>query len=483
MFHEHPIKIIKYALKNIWLLIFPLLRGIRSMKLDIDAFYSWAKGTWFDILIIVLIIGFGYLRWLFTWFSFGENDIDLLTGIVVKKQTCIPYNNISAITAEQSFYLRPFKASRLKVDTCAGMFNTSDMSLLIRREDFKKLHKKIPEVHSDSKKTFVFKPKLSTIIFFSFVFSSSLSGAVYLAAIFFQSGRIAADLFENGFKDALNEITSEVSAKLAIKIPPVAIGISIVIIALWLFSFVSNVLRYTGFSMNSNERTLKVKMGYITRRHYHIVPDKVNYIDLRQNLLMKIFRVSSVNVSCSGYGHQRGELPVLLPILSRKQVEKALDIFSFGSFIKERDIKALKSATITYLWIPLVSGIAVPILTIFSRHIFSSFTQIVTFLGIMFEIPIIWLLVIKVAALFTSGASIENGVCCIRFCKGYAFHTVIAEREKLVKVHMWQTIFQKPLKRVNIAFYFNSETVKRNVLYGVNIDDARKFLKKMGISE
>lgn len=122
MYHEHPLKIIKNAAKNIWLLVFPLLRGIRTFTLDFNAFYTWIKGAWFDILVILFILGFGYFRWLFTWFRFEKNNVCIISGIFVNKEIIIPYKNISAVTAEHSFFLRPFKAAKVSVDTCAGTF-------------------------------------------------------------------------------------------------------------------------------------------------------------------------------------------------------------------------------------------------------------------------------------------------------------------------------------------------------------------------
>ena len=56
MYREHPVNIIKYAGKNIWLLIFPLLRGIHSIRLDVRAFYYWLQGAWFDLLVVLVIL-------------------------------------------------------------------------------------------------------------------------------------------------------------------------------------------------------------------------------------------------------------------------------------------------------------------------------------------------------------------------------------------------------------------------------------------
>lgn len=51
MYHEHPIRILKYSIKNLWLLIFPLIRGIHAITFDVGKLYHWIKGAWFDIAI------------------------------------------------------------------------------------------------------------------------------------------------------------------------------------------------------------------------------------------------------------------------------------------------------------------------------------------------------------------------------------------------------------------------------------------------
>lgn len=147
----------------------------------------------------------------------------------------------------------------------------------------------------------MFKPKWFTIVFFSFVFSNSLSGIVYLSTFLFQSGRIIKDLLETELVEFI-KLANGVSAKLALKIPPAAIILGFLVIITWLFSFAANILRYAGFIMKKDKNILKIKMGTLTKRIYHIVPDKINYVDLRQSLIMKLFKTSTVNISCSGYG-------------------------------------------------------------------------------------------------------------------------------------------------------------------------------------
>ena len=46
MYHEHPLRILKYSVKNIWLLVFPFIRGIMTYHFSKDFLYTWIKGAW-----------------------------------------------------------------------------------------------------------------------------------------------------------------------------------------------------------------------------------------------------------------------------------------------------------------------------------------------------------------------------------------------------------------------------------------------------
>ncbi|MGN1480786.1 PH domain-containing protein, partial [Porcipelethomonas sp.] len=299
--------------------------------------------------------------------------------------------------------------------------------------------------------------------------------------LLFQSGRIAKDLIENEL-DEFFRLANSLSARLALKIPPAAIILGFIAIATWLLSFIANMLRYSGFVMKKDRNQLKIKMGAVTRRMYHIIPDKINYVDMRQSLIMKIFHTSSVNISCSGYGNQKNELPVLLPILTWQQANRALDLLDFKKYITKRKVKADKKAVMAYAGIPLTFIILIAAASFLTSRFLPSIYDIVLFVAIMAEIPFVWLLVVKIAALFTSGITIENDFCCIRYSRFYAFHTILADKEKLVKVQIIQNPVDKKLGRCRMDFYFNAETPKSNKIKGIRIQDAKKIIEKFEFS-
>ena len=75
VYREHPIKILRYSAKNLWLLIFPLLRSLRFYPFSLQKLIDWGAGAWFDLLVALLILGIGTLRWHACTYYFDEVSI------------------------------------------------------------------------------------------------------------------------------------------------------------------------------------------------------------------------------------------------------------------------------------------------------------------------------------------------------------------------------------------------------------------------
>ena len=152
-YHEHPIKILRYSAKNLWLLIFPLLRSLRFYPFSLQNFVEWGAGAWFDLLVALLILGFGALRWYCCSYRFDAVSIRAYSGVFVRQETVIPCARITATVEEHPFYLRPFHAVRLQVDTAAGAIPEADMRLMLRVRDLHQLRKNVPLLQNDSQDT------------------------------------------------------------------------------------------------------------------------------------------------------------------------------------------------------------------------------------------------------------------------------------------------------------------------------------------
>ena len=139
VYREHPIKILRYSAKNLWLLIFPLLRSLRFYPFSLQKLIDWGAGAWFDLLVALLILGIGTLRWHACTYYFDEVSIRSQSGILLRRGTEIPLERIASTVEEHPFYLRPLRAACLQISTAAGAVPEADMHLTLYLRDLHRL--------------------------------------------------------------------------------------------------------------------------------------------------------------------------------------------------------------------------------------------------------------------------------------------------------------------------------------------------------
>lgn len=482
MYREHWINVIRYCRKYVWLLIFPLIRGIKSirtLKISVAALNAWVKGSSFDILVMLLIICYGFLKWYYSKYDFDESGISHEYGIIMKKKTYIPTSSIVSVIAEKTFYLIPFKAVKFYVDTSSGNISESDIHLLIKLSDYEKMKETMPIFKRTKNAPPEKKPSVISILLFSMFFSSSLSGTVYVIAFLIQGGKNvikAADEFR--LQERFTEISTNVSSKLQV-VPPIIITIVSVIAFLWFVSFVANCFRYANFRIVKRNKNIKINYGLISKRDYFIDSSKINYTDLRQNLIMKVkaFDIMSITASCPGYGNKSTQIPVFIPVLSRKTVRETLNLLMPDKIILSNKYRSRLRSFWQFVWQPVIAGVALLVLCLVAAYFFEILRSFILFLLLMIEIPIIWLFFIRVADIFSNGIGIKNNQIVLRYCKGFDFHTVLADCNKIVRVKIVQSYFQKRKGICHMFFYFESRNSKKHKILAIPIESAREVEK------
>ncbi len=478
MYHEHPLRILRYSAKNIWLLIFPLLRGVRTIRLDADRFYQWVRGAWFDIAVIGIIIVFGYIRWHFSGIELTDSGIVRWEGITAKIKTTIPYESVSSVTIERPVYLMPLRAVKFSCDTSAGMYRSADMQVMVNRKFCEDFLSRVPDVNQKNKLQDVPETTPLSVLLFSLFFSSGLSGTVYIATFFMKGGDIARDII-NISLDRITQTTEKLTDKLLIHIPSVAIFVGVFFIVAWLLSFVVNFLRYAGFEVDVDENCLKIFCGLVNRREYRITPAHINYTDLRQNLIMKFAGAVAVNVSCAGYGSAKNHLPVLLPVKKEENLGNALEKIGVFSGVRN-DFRPKSNGWWQYIWQPVIASLLVfPVHMLIKRFI-PEFSELSFFFAVMLEIPLVWLTAVKLTAFFTSGISVYDDKIMVRCSRMTGFHTVVAERRKLVKFEIQQPIFQKISGKCSVVMWFGGEERSHFKVKALRVEDVKKISRMLG---
>jgi len=272
-------------MKNIWLLVFPLLRGAimfpfnlrgqqrKHLAIDYEQLRIWVEGAWFDIVVLALILLFGVAQWLFSRYEFSENAIVHKHGFFTRSETVIRYSKLASVTGEKPFYLRPFRAVKLFL-TCHGSSLSSDLSLLVSRGRYAKFLAAVPDIQNEERTAYSHKPSLLIVLLFSVVFSSSFSGIVYIALFLYQGGQIAQDIMRTTAAQLTETAMSFVEKIIAV--PQMAITLGIFLVVSWIISFLFNMLRYINFNMASTRSIIEVNTGLFTLKKFYIHKDKIN---------------------------------------------------------------------------------------------------------------------------------------------------------------------------------------------------------------
>ncbi len=473
MYHEHPLRILRYSAKNIWLLIFPLLRGIRTIRLDTDRLYAWFRGSWFDIAVIGIIIMFGYIRWHFSGIELADSEIVRWEGITAKIRTVIPYSSVSSVTVEKPFYLIPVRAIKIKCDTSAGRYRSADMQLMVTGRFCGEFLKRVPDVNEKNKIDDIPETNPFSVLLFSVFFSSGFSGSVYIATFFLKGGDIAHDII-NVSLDRLTETTTRLADRLLMHIPSAAVLVGVFFIAAWLISFLVNFFRYMGFTVDGDEYCLKISCGLFNRREYRITAAHINYTDLRQNLIMKFIGAVAVNISCAGYGSAKNHLPVLFPVKKEKSIGNTLEKIGIFSGVKN-DFRPKSDGWWQYIWQPVIISALIFPAHMLVKKLVPEISELTFFFAVMFEIPLLWYITAKLTAFFTSGISIYDDKIMVRCSKLAGFHTVVAERNRLVKIELQQSVFQKVSNRCSICLWFGGEERSHFKVKAMRVSDVKKI--------
>lgn len=476
MKHQHKISMIKHMTGNFWLLAIPLVRGLFSVKFD---FYHWIKGAYLDIIVILLIVGIAYLRWYFTRYELRENGILVKTGVIFKSEFTFPYAAISCAVCSKPIFFRLLKAVKMSLDSDSHPMskkkNKADVTLFVSETDYLQLYNKIPDASTSMKVSYYASKK--DLIIFSFLFSSVLSGIIFIGTFFIQGSKLVGERLEKEIFSAVNSVTDAVKI-FAEEATGFSVALTMIIAVGWLLSFAANLFRHIRFAIYRRGEKIIVENGYFSRWKYYVNYSRINYADLRQNLLMKIAKIMSVHVSCTGYGKGRNEIPVFVPVTTRQRVMSTLEMMLPDFTQSNISIKPKRTYIVAYIWLPLVLTVGIPVVMTVLIGIFPEWSGAIKFLGAMLEIPSVYLLAVKIAAKMSTGIGVGRDTLTVKYCRAYKFHTIIVPKGRVAYVKIHRTPFQRVGDCCDVIIYIRGERVSKHRLRGILVVEAEKFAEK-----
>ncbi len=472
---QHPIKILSYATRNFWLLSIPLIRGLIYLRFDFEA---WVAGAWFDILIVFCMLLLAFIRWGTKFYRYTNEAFYVRTGVASKIEKEVLYRSFSSVEVERKFWLRPFKAAILRIDTNSGSSKKSDLALTLQLKDLNVFIEVYSYTQHSHKLKLCYYPKKTHLVFFSLIFSNTLSGVILLSTLIFQGGKIIGNELEQRFVDTFNSYTR----KLTQNISPTALAVSLVILGGWLISFCINLLRHWNFCCERKGSKIVVRSGFLTKRTSYLSSKRINYADLRQSLMSIIFRVSSVHVHCTGYGKVKHAIAVLVPFTDRQEVFTTLKMLLPDYPTIKTTVKPTTFQFRRFIFFPVVFILVIAIVGLTMLNFFPTWDNMIFFVCIIAIIPFIWLLIVKFVSTYTTGIGYAEGFIALKYCHFFEFHTVIVPVDKITMVEIRQSLAQKPTDNCTLVIYTNAEKTKSHIVRFLTYSDTIGFLQQNSIN-
>ena len=473
---QHPIKLFSYTTRNFWLLLIPLARSVYALRFDLSRFSLWLKGAWLDIIVLFAIFAFAVIRYLSVFYKYDDEKLIIKKGIIADAFDTLFYCEIATLTVYQNLFFKIIGAAKVSVTTNAGTFSNTDITLITGAKQANRLFETV-RLRSKADLTYSVSPRRLHLFFFSLIFSSTLSGVIIFSTLIIQVGKIIG----NNLEKILFVFFNEVAMSLAVGIPPVAIGIAVVVGGGWLISFVANLLRYWRFIVSRRNNSIVIRSGILTRCSHFLNTGKINYIDLRQNFFTKIFRISSLHTHCAGYGGKGRELAVILPITTRHEINDTSHML-FPSYPQPKITQKPPLRNIMgYILAPLVASLVIPAAVFPLLYFFPSWRTAVIYSALIFEVPIVWEIIVQFMAFFTTGIGYENGFLTLKYCGLYSFHNIVMPVEKITKVTVYQSVFQYFSGNCHIKVYSQSDKTKSHYIKNMPLSETLEFFDKIGI--
>ncbi|MGN0601134.1 MAG: PH domain-containing protein [Oscillospiraceae bacterium] len=477
---QHPIKIINYTSKNLWLLLIPLAKYLIATRFD---FQSWIKTNWLDILAIMGIFVFALLRWAFVYFEPEEDGLVAHSGLFGMFTTKVYYNEITTFSCCQSYIQRAVNACTMYIETNAKAVSDTDVKLVLSEKNVNEIFEAVTAQCKNKPKMTV-KPKNKYLLAFSVLFSSTLTGVIIFASFMFEIYQLVGKELERELIQRVNGEITRVNTELfrfTSHIPKIIQIIVFVTLGGWFVSFVANLMRHWSFKATRCGSQIIVESGIITKRKHVINRSKINFLDYEKSLLMKLFKICSVTVFCTGYGVRHREISALIPITTSKEVRKSLKILVPDVPHSEIEIKTGVRDIPRFLYLPVALSFIPPAAGYVVKFFVDKWHYEINIITMIAVIPFAWKIIVSIAAAFNTSLGFKNGYCTLRYCRLYRFHKIIMPKKNISKAVVYQTWFQKISGRCNLRIYTNSQNTRVHMLRNLPLDETRELCLREGI--
>lgn len=239
-------------------------------------------------------------------YSLTDDTLAIRSGVLSKRNVKIPVSRIQNIDVRQGFIQRLLGVAEVSVET-AG--DTRDASLrLLGNERANELRDRVRSLDPETEGTTVFRLKPHELGLLSF-FNVDFRLAAATVSIFTLLPLIGVD-------------TAAVLKGLITFSTPSLIGTAAVglVLLVWVTGAARRFAKYSGYTLVIKGDSLEYGHGLLRRYEGSIPLQKIQTVTVEEPLQKRVLRLASLSAETAGYGPQRADESVVIPLAGRGRV-------------------------------------------------------------------------------------------------------------------------------------------------------------------
>ncbi len=472
---QHPIKILGYTSKTLWLLLIPIGKNLVTSNFDIQ---GWLKTYWLDLFVVLWIMLFAVFKWLFVFYKIGDGCITAHTGPFGVIKTTVYFSQISSIRVEQGIIARAFHASTLNLETQAKSITRSDIRLVISEKHINEIFELVA-AKSENKPQFAVQPNNGLVVIYSVMFSSALSGFIIFGTLMWQVSRTVGAKMQDvatHMNSDLKKVDS-MTLRLSESVPWIILVIAGVILFGWIVSFTSNLLNSWNFkAVRRGREQIMITSGKYKRNKQILSRELICYYDIRQSLLMKLARISSVHAQGSGFGRKKRATAAIIPMTKNNEMMGSFKLLEPELGSQRTQIRPAKGTVKSFVGIPLVISLIPLAAGLTAKQFVSGMDERINSFTVILTVPLVWYLVVQCFAYKATSVGITNDNCTLCYCPRYQFHKVIIPRKHISMVRLQQNPIQKLTGTCTLAVFTDYEIRRAHKVIRLPYRETRELL-------
>lgn len=175
-FRLHPLNILKFIRKLLFILLLPLLRSALNYGLS-DTLSTLVT---LESALAVILLAYGVLRWARAQVTVDEKMLSIRSGLFFRRTAQVPISSVTCVYVERDPLLTLFGAVKVAVDTNAGNFKRTDFEFYLGR---KRVSEFCGMLRAVTPRNRIYLCNLRQIALMSLSSASALSGLLVAAGI------------------------------------------------------------------------------------------------------------------------------------------------------------------------------------------------------------------------------------------------------------------------------------------------------------